>query len=66
MEELTKAIENHIEKFDIEPNDIGMIRDPLELAELIQESIEENEPYDEYKQLSPELREEFDSGTLLF
>lgn len=59
--------EEHIEKFGIEPNIIGMFwSDPESIIDGIEEAIENNKPYDEYKMLSAEEQKAFDEGMLLF
>lgn len=57
----------HIEKFDVEPNIIGMFWSDIDkVREGIINAIKTNLPYDEYKMLSKEEQIDFDSGDLLF
>lgn|GEM_PF-3806262 len=64
VDTLKNAIRLHKEEFGIEPVIIGAERDDIIGA--IVESIEDGVPYDEYKQLTPEAREAFDKGELVF
>lgn len=64
---MENLIKEHIEKFDKEPNIIGMFWDDLEqLAENVHKAIENNTPYNEEKLLSKEELIAFKSGNLLF
>ena len=64
---MDKLTEEHIKKFGVEPNIIGMFwNDPEAVILGIVESIEKNKPYDEYKMLSKEEQKLFDDGRLLF
>ena len=64
---LEVLIEEHIEKFGIEPYIIGRFwSNPDALIDGIDKAIEKNEPYNEYKMMSKEMQEAYDKGTLLF
>lgn len=68
MENIMVVLEReHIEKFGIKPNIIGMFwNDQEALIDGIEEAIENNKPYDEYKLLSEEEQKTWDNGDLLF
>lgn len=57
----------HIEKFGIKPNVIGMFwNNPEAIIDGIEEAIENNKPYDEYELFSDDEKKAWDSGNLLF
>ena len=59
--------EKHVKKFGVEPIIIGMRwRDPELIKELIAKAIDNNTPYNEYKELTKEEQKAFDNGSLLF
>ena len=60
-------IKQHKEKFNKEPNIIGMFwNDPKQLEDNLKKAIEANTPYDEYELLTDEEKIAFDKGLLLF
>ena len=60
-------VEKYFEKFNKEPNIIGMFwNNPEQLINNIIKSIETNKPYNEYELLSDEEKKAFDSGNLVF
>lgn len=60
-------IKQHKEKFNKEPNIIGMFwSDPKQLEDNLKKAIETNTPYDEYELLTDEEKQAFDKGMLLF
>ena len=64
---LLDAISQHKEKFNKEPNIIGVFWfDNKILSDNIIKAIETNTPYDEYELLSDEEKIAFDRGELLF
>jgi hypothetical protein len=64
MEDLIKE---HKELFGVEPVIIGLVfYDVGELFDRIAHSIDMGKPYNEYELLSPEEREAFEKGDLLF
>ena len=54
----------HFEKFGVDAVLIGYKGTPLDTAERIENSIEKNKPYDEYKMLSKDDRLLYDKGEL--
>jgi len=54
----------HFEKFGVEPVLIGYKGTPFDTAERIEDAIQKNKPYDEYKALSKEERVLYDNGEL--
>lgn len=64
MEELVKE---HLEKFGVEPNVIGrFFGDPRIVMENIEEAIDSDVPYDEYRDLTDEQKKAYDAGELNF
>lgn len=64
MEDLIKQ---HKEKFNKEPFLIGMFfYDPEQTKKNIEEAIKKNKPYNEYEMLTPDERNDYDNGDLLF
>jgi len=64
MEDLIKE---HIEKFGVEPNVIGMFWSEQDLLiDGIAEAIDSGKPYDEYEKLSEDEKKAYDDGDLLF
>ena len=58
--------EIHKDKLGIEPNIIGMFRDPTEAIEGIKKAIKDGKPYDEYLLLDDESKKAWDDGGLVF
>lgn len=59
--------EEHLSKFNKEPNIIGMFWNrPDIIISNILKAIEDNKPYNEYELLSKEEQKAFDDGDLLF
>ncbi|MFK5937520.1 MAG: hypothetical protein QM497_03890 [Sulfurimonas sp.] len=66
---MKELIEEHIKKFGVEPNIIGMFWNNQDaIINGIIEALDEktDKPYDEYKMLSKKDRKAFDAGGLLF
>ena len=64
MEDLIKE---HLEKFGVEPNIIGMFWDDHEaVIDGIADAIYDGKPYDEYEKLSENEQKAYDKGNLLF
>lgn len=64
---MKNLIKEHKQKFNKEPNIIGMYwNNPNLVIENIIEAIKTNKPYDEYELLSKEQQKAFDDGELLF
>lgn len=64
---MENLIKEHLQKFGVEPNIIGMFWDDLEkIASNIYEAIKENKPYDEYEMLTKEEQDAFDKRELVF
>ena len=60
-------IKEHLEKFGVEPNIIGMFwDDPESVIDGIADAIDEDKPYDEYAKLSEDDQKEYDKGKLFF
>lgn len=64
---MKNLIKEHKQKFNKEPNIIGMYwNNPNLVIENIIKAIETNTPYNEYELLSKEEQKAFDNGELLF
>lgn len=64
---MKNLIKEHKQKFNKEPNIIGMYWNNQNLViENIIKAIETNTPYNEYNLLSKEEQKAFDNGELLF
>lgn len=64
---MKNLIKEHKQKFNKEPNIIGMYwNNPNLVIENIIKAIETNTPYNEYELLSKEEQKAFDDGELLF
>ena len=64
---MENLIKQHKEKFNKEPNIIGIYwNNPSLVVDNIIKAIETNTPYDEYELLSKEEQKAFDDGELLF
>jgi hypothetical protein len=60
-------IKEHLEKFGVKPNIIGMFwDDPEAVIDGIADAIDEGKPYDEYAKLSEDDQKEYDKGKLIF
>lgn len=59
-------IAEHQKKFGVEPNMIGLFRDPKAVMEGIEDAIAKNTPYDEYILLTEEQKKAWDEGSLVF
>jgi hypothetical protein len=60
-------IKEHLEKFGVKPNIIGMFwDDPKAVIDGISDAIDEGKPYDEYAKLSEDDQKEYDKGKLFF
>ena len=67
IDNIIDLIQQHKEKFNKEPNIIGMFWNNHEqLIDNIIKAIETNRSYDEYELLSKEEQKAFDDGNLLF
>ena len=65
-EAINPLVLKHIKLFGVEPNCIGLIQDSERFDELLKETIEKGELYDEYKMLSEEEKKAYNKGELLF
>ena len=63
---LEKVTEEHKKHFGIDPVLLDTFNDPMLLAEEIIKAIQQNKPYDEYKDLPEEDKEAYDKGRLIF
>ena len=64
---MKNLIKEHKQKFNKEPNIIGMYwNNPNLVIENIIKAIETNTPYNEYELLTDEEKKAFDNGDLLF
>jgi len=64
---MENLIKEHKEKFNKEPNIIGMFwNNPEQLIDNILKAIKDNKPYDEYELLTKEEQKAFNDGNLLF
>ena len=64
---MENLIKEHKQKFNKEPNIIGMYwNNPNLVIQNIKNAIEANKPYNEYELLSKEEQKAFDNGELLF
>ena len=63
---LEKATEEHKKHFGVKPIVIDTFDDPIILAKEIMKAIQQNIPYDAYKDLSEEDKKAYDQGELIF
>jgi len=59
--------EEHIEKYGVEANVIGLLWNQIDKQiELLIKAVEGDKPYDEYLMLTKEEKKDFDEGNLVF
>jgi len=64
---MENLIKEHIKKFGVEPNIIGMFwDDPEAVMDGIADAIDDGKPYDEYEMLSVDDQRAYDKGDLVF
>lgn len=64
---MENLIKRHKEKFGVAPVEIGMFwNDQEQLFDNIEKAIEDNKPYNEYKDLLEEDKKAYDKGELVF
>jgi len=64
---MKELIEEHIKKFGVAPNIIGMFFNDVDaIVDGIEDAIENNKPYDEYKMLTDEEKKLFNEQKLVF